>query len=484
MPRPPSYLAIDLGASSGRAVVGTLDGAGIRLDEVHRFPTPLVERTLADGRDALVWDLDALWDEVATGVRRGLEAAPGLRSVSVDSWAVDYVPVGADGVALRDPYAYRDRRTDGVMAATLARVPAAEVYGRTGIQFLEFNTIYQVAADLALEPDLAEATAVRLLIADYLLYRLSGEAVAERTMASTTGLLSARTGTWDETLIQAIGDDVARWPRVVDAGTVLGPLRSFGPADGAPPLVVATGSHDTAAAVAAVPAAGPQPWAYVSSGTWSLVGVELDRPVLTDAARRANFTNEAGVDGTTRFLKNRTGFWVLEECIREWTEIDGARPDYETLAAEAAAAPSVGRYLDLNAPPFALRGGMRDTIRAYARDHEVPAPETRGQLVRLVLESLAESYRGVVADLESLTGERAATLHVVGGGAYNDLLNQLTADACGIPVVVGPAEATALGNLLVQARALGDLGDRTVRDVVRASTALRSYRPATAPADT
>ena len=495
MSHPPSFLAFDLGASSGRAVVGTVgEGGGVALEEVHRWRTPLVEREApeagpagASGGTALVWDLDRLWREVRTGLAGGLRAAPGLRSVSVDTWGVDYVPLDARGEPLRDPYAYRDARTRGFMAETLARIPAAELYARTGIQFLEFNSIFQVAADLALEPETVQKTATRLLIADYLLYRLSGRMVAERTLASTTGLFSAEAGGWDRGLIRTMGDDPERWPEVVEPGTVLGPLLADLVPDGhegEPPAVVATCSHDTAAAVAAVPASGETheagargPWAYVSSGTWSLVGVERPRPVLTDAARRANFTNEAGLDGTTRFLKNRTGFWVLEECIREWEEEDGARPDYETLVREAEAAPPVSRYVALNEPPFALRGGMRDKLRAYCRAHEVPMPESRGALVRLVLESLAESYRRVLADLETLTGERAETLHVVGGGAYNAFLNQLTADACGVPVVAGPAEATALGNVLVQARALGALPG-TVREAVRAGADLRTYHPA------
>ncbi|WP_420455702.1 rhamnulokinase [Rubrivirga sp.] len=481
MSLPPSFLAIDLGASSGRAVVGALDGARIQLSEVHRFPTPLRER---EGN--LVWDLDTLWREVRVGLALALRMVPGLRAVSVDTWGVDYVPLGPDGTALRDPFAYRDPRTQGQMAAVLADVPAADLYGRTGIQFLEFNSIFQVAADLALEPDLVARTETRLLIADYLLYRLSGVAVAERTLASTTGLFDAQTGDWAADLIERIGDEPGRWPRVVEPGEVLGPVVPEALPDGfrgTPPVVVATCSHDTAAAVAAVPADGDRPWAYVSSGTWALVGVERDAPVLTDAACRANFTNEAGIDGTTRFLKNRTGFWVLEECIREWTEIDGARPDYDSLVAEAAAAPPVGRYVALNDPPFALRGEMRAKIRAYCREHEVPVPDSRGALVRLVFESMAESTRRVLADLDTLTGEAAEVVHVVGGGAHNDLLNQWTADACGVPVVAGPAEATALGNLAVQARALGSLpADVPVRAAVRSLTTLRTYAPVPAPA--
>jgi len=468
-----SYLAIDLGASSGRAVVGTLDGGRIRLDEVHRFLTPLAER---DGH--LFWDLESLWGEVHTSLQLALATAPALRSVSVDSWAVDYVPLGADGLALRDPYAYRDERTQGQMEAVHARIPAEELYSRTGLQFLPFNTIYQVAADLELEPEIVAQTETRLLIADYLLYRLSGVAIAERTMASTTALFNARAGDWDADLIRQLGDESSRWPRVVESGTVLGLLKTdLLPDDfeGDPPMVVAACSHDTGAAVAAVPATGDQPWAYISSGTWSLVGLELASPVLTDAAREANVTNEAGIDGTIRFLKNRTGFWVLEECIREWEEADGERPDYATLAAEAAAAPATGQTIDLNESQFGLRGDMQAKLHDAVRQLDVPFPETRGGLVRLILESLAESTRQVLIELETLTRQPVEVLHIVGGGAYNELLNQLTADACRVPVVAGPAEATALGTLIVQARALGDLGERSVRDVVRASTDLYTY---------
>ena len=472
MPPPPSHLALDLGASSGRAVVGTVEGGAVRLDEVHRFPTPLVERP-----GGLTWDLDALWAEVQAGLAAA--ARPGLRSVSVDAWGVDYVPLGADGQPLRDPHAYRDPRTRAVLDGVHDRLPPDELYARTGIQFLPFNTVYQVAADLALEPETVSRTATRLLVADYLLYRLSGVAVAERTLASTTGLLDAQTGGWATDLIERLGDDPARWPRVVDPGTVLGPaLPDALPAGwrGPPPAVVATCSHDTAAAVAAVPAPAGGPWAYLSSGTWSLVGVERDRPVLTDAARRANVTNEAGLDGTVRLLKNRTGLWVLEECVREWAEIDGARPDYDALVAEARAAGPAAGALDLDAPGFGERGGMRAKVRAAcaARGIEVGS---RGALVRLVFESLAAAYRGVLDELAALTGERAEVLHVVGGGAQNGLLNQLTADACGVEVVAGPAEATATGNVLVQARALGALDGRSVRDVARASGDLETFRP-------
>ncbi len=472
----PAYLALDLGASSGRGVLGTLGPDGrMALREVHRFRTPLVE---ADGH--LWWDADALWAEARTAIARALEAAPALRAVSVDSWAVDYVPLDAAGAALRRPYAYRDPRSAGRLDAVLRRVPggADALYARTGTQFLPFNTLPQVAADLADEPALAARTARRLFIADYLLYRMSGRAVAERTMASTSQLLDARTGGWADDLIRLVGDDPARWPAVVPAGTVLGPVRGDALPAGAGrpgPVAVATCAHDTAAAVAAVPAAGDRPWAYISSGTWSLVGAELDAPVLTPAARTAGFTNEAGLDGTVRFLKNRNGMWVLEECVRAW----GGGVRWDALFADAAAEPAAGFTLDLDAPAFGGRCDMPAAIAAACAAGGRAAPASRAALVRLVLESLAAGYARTLGELERLTGRRAAVVHVVGGGARNAPLNQLTANACGRPVLAGPDEAAALGNLLVQARALGDLpAGVSVREAARRSADVLLYPPA------
>lgn len=470
----PTYLAIDLGASSGRAVLGTLDGARMRMRELHRFRTALVE---VDGH--LYWDLDSLWAEVRTGLSAALSVAPDLRAVSVDSWAVDTVPLDSAGAPLRWPYAYRDRRTAGRLAALFRRIPADAIYARTGIQFLEFNTLSQVMAEVEDEPALVAKTALRLLIADYFLYRLSGERVAERTMASTTQLVDVQSGQWAEDVIRVAGDDPTRWPPIVGPGTVLGPAvpEALPAGTDRPPLVIATCSHDTAAAVAAVPVHGDRPWAYISSGTWSLLGAELAAPVLTPAAREAGFTNEAGLDGTVRFLKNRTGMWVLEECIREW-DAAGERHSYEELLAAAAAASPCAGTLELNAAEFAERGGMLAKLAAACRAGGLPFPASRGGLVRLVLDSLAESYRRTLAELEALTGVRTEVVHVVGGGARNALLNQLTADACGCRVVAGPQEAAALGNLLVQARALGDLpAGVSIREAARRSSRLSLYDP-------
>jgi rhamnulokinase len=413
---------------------------------------------------------------------------PTLRSISVDSWAVDYVPLDAQGVALRSPYAYRDPRTNGRLAQAVERLGGADaLYARTGTQFMDINTLPQVVADLADEPELVARTTTRLLIADYFLYRLSGEQVAERTIASSTQLFDVRAGAWAGDVIEGIGDNVWRWPRIVEPGTILGALspgalsgtRHAAPRVGAP-VIVATCSHDTAAAVAVVPAESTQPWAYISSGTWSLVGVERAEPMLTDAARVAGFTNEAGLDGTVRLLKNRTGMWVVEECLREWSAGGGvgSGATVEALVAAAAQGPSAERTIDLNGPAFLERGDMPAKIAAACRARRMTVPHSRGGLVRLVIDSLAESYRRTIAELDTLTGTGTQVVHVVGGGARNALLNQLTADVCGRRVVAGPDEATVLGNLLVQARALGDLEPGVaLRDVVRASVSLTTYAP-------
>src|SRR5437764_13303199 len=383
---PPSYLAIDLGASSGGAVLGRIerlpDGCRVATREVHRFRVPLIEQA-----GHLYWDVPALWDEVRTALAAALELAPALQSVSVDSWAVDYVPLGGDGVPLRLTYSYRDARTRGRLAEVLRRIDADVLYVVTGIQFLEFNTLAQVVSDLIDEPQVVAQTHSRLLVADYFLYRLSGRPVAERTMASTTQLCDVRAGAWSQGVIRAAGDDPARWPTIVNPGTVLGPvlpdvLPAAARGTGRSPLVVASCSHDTASAVAAVPASGDEPWAYISSGTWSLVGVELRAPVLTAAARQAGFTNEVGLGGTIRLLKNRTGMWVLEECLREWA-VDDSRLAWETLFAEATASSS-GHVIDLDAPQFGERGGMVAQLAAACRDGGASAPGTRGGMCRLV----------------------------------------------------------------------------------------------------
>lgn len=454
-------------------MVGTLLGAHMQLQEVHRFRTPLIE---IGGH--LYWNIDELWNEVRRGLAKALTFAPQLHSISVDSWGVDYVDLDANGAPLHHPFAYRDGRTRGRLAEVFRRMPADQVYALTGTQFLPFNTLSQVFADLSDDPVGTARVAHRLLIADYLLYRLSGRMVAERTMASTTQLFDVTRMEWGDSLIRAIGDDRARYPEVVEPGTVLAPgMIDHEDSQRTRPAVIATCSHDTAAAVAAVPATGGESWAYISSGTWSLVGVERQRPMLTANARVAGFTNEIGVDGTIRLLKNRNGLWVLEECVREWGA-GGEVPSWEELFDESAASAGSEAILDLNTAEFGEPGNMTAKLHAACRAVGAPVPSTRGELVRVVLESLAHSYAAVLDELETLCGERASVIHVVGGGARNQLLNQLTANACGRRVVAGPVEATVLGNLLLQARTLGLLpAGVTMRDVARESVTLAEFTP-------
>jgi rhamnulokinase len=468
------YVAIDLGASSGRVVLGNLNGAVMRLRELHRFITPLVER---DGH--LFWDIDLMWREIRFGIERAFASGCRIRSISVDSWAVDYVPLDAAGHALRQPYSYRDERTTGRLDTAVRLAGGADaLYDRTGIQFLSFNTLPQLLADIQDEPALVRQTAMRLHIAEYFLYRLSGRMIAEATMASTTQLVDARTGEWATDLLVAVGDEPSRWPPIVKCGTQLGPLLAGLIPRGVveAPVVVATCAHDTAAAVAAVPTTAEREWAFISSGTWSLVGAELASPVLTSQAREAGFTNEAGWDGTIRFLKNRAGMWVLEECRREWAA-QGIRATNDVLFA-AAGMPAPARTVNLNAPQFASRGGMLDKLRSACVDDGIPIPATPAETARLILDSIAASHASALDELDAVTGVHAEDVHVVGGGATSDMLNQLTADRCGRRVLAGPEEATVLGNLLHQARALGDLpAGVSVRDAARRSSRIREFTP-------
>jgi rhamnulokinase len=458
---PPTYLAFDLGASSGRAILGTLDGDRMRMTEVHRFPTPT-----ADEGGHLFWEAQALWEEIEKGLTLALEASPGLRSLSVDSWAVDYVPLDETGSALRRPYRYRDPRTSGVMERAFDILPAEAIYAHTGIQFLPFNTLFQLLAD-------EEAAVHRYLpMADFFNYRFSGTAVVEVSMASTTQLMEVGTRAWSLPVFEAFGLNPGRWPPIVPSGTVLGPARE------APSVtVVATCSHDTGSAVAAVPATGEDSWAFVSSGTWSLLGTERRTPILTREAREAGFTHEAGADDTLRFLKNLTGLWALQECARAWGDVA-----WETLEEEARSAPPGLVLIDLEDPRFLAPGEMPNRLRAFCSEKGLPVPETRGALVRAVLESIAHSYERALTRLEKVTGERVEVLHIVGGGSHNRLLCELAADVCHRTVVAGPAEATALGNLLLQARTLGDLpAGRSLRSIAASSSELEIHQPTNSP---
>jgi rhamnulokinase len=463
------FLAVDLGAESGRVIRGDLDSGRLRIAEAARFPTGA--ETIDD---RLRWDLNRIITDVVAGLCAGGAAGP-VESVGVDTWGVDFGLLDGRGRLIELPVAYRDPRTEGVMERFLERVPRERVYGRTGVQFLPFNTLYQLAA-MAESGDPALAAARRLLLVPDLVNRaLTGSEVSEWTNATTTQCFDPRGGAWDEDLVREAGVDPSILPEVVPPSTVLGPLAPDVRAAtglGAVP-VIAPATHDTGSAVAAVPAHG-EGWAFLSSGTWSLVGVETPAPVITEAAREANLTNEGGIAGTNRLLRNVMGLWLVQRLRAE----AGDSVSYEILMDEAASAPPLTCLVDPDDPRFLNPPSMRDAITDFLVETGQAAPAGRGAYVRCALESLALAYRTVLVDLKRVTGREIETIHVVGGGARNRLLAQMTADATGLEVVAGPVEATAIGNMLGQALALGRVVDlAAARDLVRRSFAPERFAP-------
>jgi sugar (pentulose or hexulose) kinase len=449
------YAAVDLGASSGRVIAVRIDGDRVSVDEVHRFANRPVRAA-----GTLHWDILALHQ----GMLDGLRLAGRVDSIGIDSWAVDYGLLDGDGRLLGNPVHYRDGRTAGVAERMSGELGDAELYQVTGLQYLPFNTIYQLLA----EPLLDRAETL-LMIPDLLTYWLTGSRGAEVTNASTTGLYDVRAGTWASELAARLGIPPGVLPELRGPGTPSGTLRSeiaeeTGLSQATP--VIAVASHDTASAVAAVPARTDR-FAYISSGTWSLVGLELPRPVLTEESRLASFSNETGLDGTIRYLRNVMGLWILQESLRAWG--DG---DLPALLAAAEQAPPFQALIDPDDPAFLPPGDMPARIAAYCERTGQRPPGGRAATVRCVLESLALAYRRTIDDAVRLSGQDVEVVHLVGGGARNALLCQMTADATGLPVVAGPVEAAALGNALVQARAQGVVTD--IRDLVR-----RSERPVT-----
>jgi rhamnulokinase len=442
--------AVDLGASSGRVILGRVGPGVLEMTEVHRFRNGAV--TLPDG---LYWDILGLYQDMVSGLREAARQAPDLRGVAIDSWAVDYGLIDAAGSLIGNPRHYRDDRTDTVIDPVHAAVPAEKLYGITGLQHLPFNTVYQFAAD----PHVDEPGVQALLIPDLLGYWLTGERVTEETNASTTGLLDARTGQWSTELLDTLRLPTGLLPAVVPPGTVVGQLAAAVSAQiglSHPVTLSTVGSHDTASAVVGVPAT-TENFAYISCGTWGLVGVEIDAPVLTEDSRAANFTNERGVDGTIRYLRNVMGLWLLSESLRTW-ELQGSSPGLTDLLAQAADVPAGGPVFDPDNPVFLPPGDMPGRIARVLAAAGERVPATQPETVRCILDSLATTFAARVADAARLSGRQVDVIHLVGGGSQNTLLCQLLADAAGLPVIAGPVEATALGNLLVQARTHGVLG--------------------------
>jgi rhamnulokinase len=466
-----SVAAVDLGAASGRVLAGPVGPDTLDLTEVARFPNAPV-RVLG----TLHWDVLRLY----RGVLDGLRAVGGpVASIGLDSWGVDFGLLDADGRLVGNPVHYRDARTDGVMDRVLAETAPDDIYRRTGVQFLPFNTVFQLLA--MTDTAQYQAATTLLLMPDLLTYWLTGQIGAEVTNASTTQLYDPRTAAWSTDLMLRLGIRPELFPALRRPGDVVGPLRpearaATGLSDAT--TVTAVGSHDTASAVVGVPAVHDR-FAYISCGTWSLVGVELDRPILTEESRTANFTNEVGVDGTIRYLRNVMGLWLLQECQRVWHE-RGGPADLETLLPAAAALPAFTAVIDPDDPTFLPPGDMPARITDACRRLGQPVPTSPPEIVRCVVDSLALAHRRAVYDAQRLSDRAVDVVHIVGGGARNDLLCQLTADACGLPVEAGPVEAGAIGNALVQARALGAVGPDllALRSVVRSTQPLRRYEPA------
>jgi rhamnulokinase len=480
-----AYLAFDLGAESGRAMLGTLDGGKLELTELHRFAN--IPRRLPSG---LHWNLLDLWGNLLEGLRKaavhcrdnGME----LASLGVDTWGVDYGLLGKSGELLGLPHAYRDERNIAASEKAIARLGRERIYRDTGIQFMPFNTLFQLVAQNEAEPGLLAQAHRLAMVPDLLHYFFTGTAICEATDASTTQMIDPRggpTGAWACGLLADLGLPDRMLGEITPAGTCLGGLRpAVADETGAGGVkVIVPASHDTASAIAAVPADDKTSWCYLSSGTWSLMGVELPGPLINDAALAANFTNERGLAGTVRFLRNIPGLWMVQQVRQDLAarKLACKDLDYAALTQLAAKAAPFRTLVDPNHGPFGQSGGMIDKIAAFAAATGQPAPANAGALVRCCLEGLALEYRRTLATLEGLVGRRIDVIHIVGGGGRNELLDQMTADATGRTVVAGPYEATAAGNALVQAMGDGLIASPAdIRRVVARSFSPKTFRPA------
>ncbi len=466
------YLALDLGAESGRAILAQVARGRIELQELHRFPNTPVQ--LPTG---LYWDTLRLFHEMCEGIRCGAKAVDEIEGIAVDTWGVDFGLVGADGELLHMPRHYRDNRNLGTLNQVFELVPREEVFRQTGIQFMEINSLYQLWVMRRDSPEILDRTSKLLFMPDLFNYFLTGTYASERTIASTSQFYNPVKKGFATDMLRQLGISGSFFPDLVDPGTELGPVLPYAANRCGlkhETLVYTTGSHDTASAVAAVPAIGDG-WCYISSGTWSLMGVEISEPIINDASLEANFTNEIGVAGTVRFLKNIPGLWVLQECRRAWAKA-GSEYTYAELTGHASEAKPIDTILDLD--QFISPGEHPERIRQFCVLSGQEVPSDVGSITRVILQSLAERYRQVLELLESLTKKSIETIHIVGGGSQNALLNQMVADRTGRRVVAGPAEATALGNALTQAMGTGQVNSlEELRAVVRGSFELHEFTP-------
>ena len=472
------YLGVDLGAESGRVIAGSWDGSKMVLKPLHRFGNGGVRIA-----GSLRWDILRLWSEIQGGLALGAKEFSGqVRSVGIDTWALDFVLLSKSGELLGLPHHYRDARTRGLIKAAEAKVPREEIFSASGIQFMEINTLYQWMALHRDSPEIVEAADRFLMIPDFLNWSLCGSTAVEFTNATTTQFFHPEKKAWSVELLRRLGLSSDALGGVIQPGTRLGTLResvmeTTGLSRGIE--VIAPATHDTGSAVAAVPTdrTGKPGWAYISSGTWSLVGIESAVPYLSARALELNLTNEGGVDGTWRVLKNVMGLWLVQQCRRVF-EVHGGTSDYAVLANMADQSAPLRSIVDPDDARFLNPTDMPAAIRDYCRETHQRIPETEGAIIRCALESLALKYAVVLGQIEDVTGQAIEIIHIVGGGSRNRLLNQLTADACQRPVLAGPAEATVLGNLLVQVRATGELNTLSdIRDAVRRSAEVEAFEP-------
>lgn len=468
-----SFLAVDLGATSGRVILATLDDGQLQLEVLHRFPNRLIE---VGGN--YYWNIYALYEDILQGLTEAGKRNIEIRSIGIDTWGVDFAFVAEDGTLCSLPRAYRDPYTNGAPEAYFEHISRREVYERTGIQIMNFNSLFQLYAQHKEQSSALKHADKLLFMPDALSYLLTGKKVCEYTILSTSQFMNPRTKQVDAELLAVAGVKPELIPEVVMPGTEVGRLTpSLAKATGLGEIpVVAVAGHDTGSAVAAVPAEG-EGFAYLSSGTWSLMGVELREPEITEESFAMNFTNEGGVDGTTRFLKNITGMWLLEQCRVAWKK-EGKEYSYpEIMQMVQQTRPSVD-LIDPDAREFAAPTDMPQAIRLYCESRAIAVPEDDATLIRLIFDSLAAKYAEVLNKLRGVAPFEIKTLHVIGGGAQNELLNQMTADACGIPVVAGPSEATALGNVMVQARAAGLVGSLAeMRSYILRSIETKRFEP-------
>ncbi|HBG27348.1 MAG: hypothetical protein A2Y10_13660 [Planctomycetes bacterium GWF2_41_51] len=447
------YIAVDLGAESGRVMLGEITNDKLRLAEIHRFPNGPIQQD-----DFLRWDFEKLFSEIKTGIAAAIKQANGqISGIAVDSWGVDFGLIGDDGKLLENPYHYRDARTNGIMEKVFDIVPKREVYENTGIQFMQLNTIFQLFAAKLQNPHILKKTRKLIFMADLVSYFLCGNSFAEYTLASTSQLMNMKTGKWSNEIFDKLSLPIEIMPQIVKPASKVGKLKpelckefNCQPID-----IITVGSHDTASAVAAVPASGNN-WAYLSSGTWSLIGIETPNAVINNDSFNGSFTNEGGVENSIRFLKNIMGLWLLQECRREW-EKQGCKLDYTQITEMAKAAKPFAAKIDCNNSEFLAPGQMPERINRHLKNTGQNQITDKGQMARVILESLAAKYRDEMQTLEKITGKKIDTLHIVGGGSKNDLLNQFAADATGKTVITGPVEATAIGNILMQAVAAGKI---------------------------